>query len=54
MGELIQEAVDLSAERIEVIGPAMEVGHVLAQFAPDFLDRVAPRGISGQRNDLDR
>ena len=46
-GKLIQEAVDLGAERFEVIGPAMQVGHVLAQFAPEFFNGVAPRGISG-------
>lgn len=54
MGELIQEAVALGTKRLEVIGPAMQVGHLLAQFAPELVDGVAPRGIGGQRHDGDR
>lgn len=36
MSKLIQEAVDLGAEGIKVIRPAMQVGYVLAQFAQSF------------------
>ena len=54
MGKLIQEAVDLGAECFEIIGPATEVGHVLAQFAPGLLDRIAPGGIGRHGDDLDR
>jgi len=30
------------------------MGQFLAQLAPQFLDRIAPRGVGRQRNELDR
>lgn len=32
----------------------MEMEEVLAEFAPKFLNRIAPRGIGGKGQELDR
>ena len=42
-----------SAQVRQIIGPRMMVGDLLAEFAPQLLDRVEPGGVRRQRHELD-
>ena len=47
VGELIPKGIDLGAQSGEVVGPAMEGGDLLAEFAPEFLKGMTPGRIGG-------
>ena len=46
--------VEGGAQPVEVVRPGVEVPQLLAQLAPDLLDRIAPGGVGRQRDELDR
>src|ERR1700741_1051524 len=49
-----EEVEDEGSEGGEVVGETVEVQHVLLEPAPEFLDRVGPGGVGGERDELDR
>jgi len=52
MDKLIQDGIDLLAQRGPISGPARSLEHVAAQPVPELLDRVEPGRIGGQPDGL--
>ncbi len=45
VGELLQKMIDLGAQGSKVVGTAMEVGDLLAEFTPEFINGITPGRI---------
>lgn len=54
VGKLVQKGIHLALDGVPVIGKAMKVKAALRQPAPELLDRVEPRGISRQTEQMNR